>query len=294
MSAGPRRAPSGFREEQWRAFDRDGYLVLTDFLQESDVAEYLGAIERCTAADPAFDAARYYTRENVVELDPVLSALIDHPRHVGFAYDVFGELTKVHQSQIFVRPPNAEVTEWHRDGARAVPYGVFSPRLPLHLKVGYWLTDQSQEDMGNLVVIPGSHRSDHLAQYTTHEPAPGERQLCFPAGTMTLAHGSLWHRVAPNRTAGAVRRNLYISYSPSWLVSADRRRSSPDWLAAQPRERRILMRDYDDSYAGAKPPPEDFPLFLDRETGADRDPDAYVADVPLHLRRRRVTVERWL
>ena len=263
-------------------------------LGRSECAEYLAAIERCCASDPAFDAARYYTLENIVELDPLLSALIDHPRHVGFAYDIYGELTKVHQSQIFVRPPNADVTEWHRDGARAVPYGVFAPRLPLHLKIGYWLTDQSREDMGNLVVLPGSHRGQDLDEYTTHESAPGEKQLCFPAGTMTLVHCALWHRVAPNATAATVRRNLYVSYSPSWLISADRRRCSPAWLATLPRERRILMRDYDDPYAQAKPPPGDFPLFLDRETGADRDPGAYRDAVPLHLRRRRVTVERWL
>jgi ectoine hydroxylase-related dioxygenase (phytanoyl-CoA dioxygenase family) len=289
-----RRAPAGFTESAWRQLDRDGYLVLPDVLTGEEVAAYREAIDRCCASDPEFDPDRYYTRENVVELEPVLTELVDHPRHVGYAYDLYGEQTKVHQSQLFVRPPHAEVTEWHRDGARALPYGLFAPRLPFHLKVGYWLTDQSEEDMANLVVLPGSHRHEHLDQYTTHEPAPGERQLCFPAGTMTLMHCSLWHRVAPNRTARAVRKNLYISYCPSWITAADRVRSSRPWVETLSRERRILMRDYDDSYAHAKPPREDFPLFLDRESGSDRDPGAHRDEVPLHLRRRRVTVERWL
>jgi hypothetical protein len=289
-----RRAPDGFSEAQWRAFDRDGYLVVRDALEPRAVADLLAAIDRCCAGDPAFEPGRFYTRENFVELDPAFTELIDHPRHVGFPYDVYGELTKVHQSQLFVRPPRAEVTEWHRDGARVVPYGVFSPRLPLQLKIGYWLTDQSAEDMGNLVVIPRSHRREHLDQYTTHESAPGEEQLRFPAGTMTLMHCSLWHRVAPNLTAGAVRKNLYVSYCPSWITAADRLRSSRPWIETLSRERRILMRDYDDAYAHAKPPPEDFPLFLDRSSGADRDLGAYRDEVPLHLRRRRVAVERWL
>jgi hypothetical protein len=289
-----RRAPAGFEEAQWRQLDRDGYLVLPGVLDEAEIAHYLAAIERCCAADPSFDPARYYMREHMIELDPALTELIDHPRHVGFAYDVYGEQSKIHQSQIFVRPLNSDVTEWHRDGARVLPYGLFVPRLPLHLKIGYWLTDQSHEDMGNLVVIPGSHRWESLDQYTTHEPAPGEKQLCFPAGTMTLMHCSIFHRVARNDSGGVVRRNLYVSYCPSWITAADHVRSAPAWLATLTREQRILMRDYEYSYSNAKPPPEDFPLFLDRETGSDRDPGTHRDVVPLHLRRRRVTVERWL
>ena len=289
-----RRAPAGFTEAQWRAFDRDGYLVLEGALARNDVEPYREAIDRCCAADPEFDAGRFYTRENVVELHERFTELIDHPRHVGFAYDVYGEQTKVHQSQLFVRPPGGDVTEWHRDGARVVPYGVFVPRLPLQMKVGYWLTDLLEEDMGNLVVIPGSHRGGEIEQYTTHEPAPGEVQLRFAAGAITLMHGALWHRVAPNRTGRTVRRNLYVSYCPSWLTAADRLRSSRPWIATLSRERRILMRDYDDAYSHAKPPESDFPLFLDRESGSDRDAGAFRDGVPLHLRRRRVTVERWL
>lgn len=289
-----RRAPEGFREAQWRQFERDGYLVLPGALDAAALEGYLAAVERCCAADPAFDPRRYYERENVVELDPALTELIDHPRHVGFAWDIYGELTKVHESQLFVRPPHAAVTEWHRDGARAVPYRVLAPRLPLHLKVGYWLTDQSEPERANLTVVPGSHRRDYLEQYTTHEPAPGERQLCFPAGTMTLMHCSLWHRVAPNRSASVVRKALYVSYCPSWVVAVDRVRSSRPWIETLSRERRILMRDYDDPRASAKPPADDFPLFLDRESGADHDPGAHRDTVPLRLRKRRVTVERWL
>lgn len=289
-----RPAPAGFSESQWRAFERDGYLVVPDVLSPGERERYLGAIERVCEGDPEFDPARYYGRENVVELDPVLTELVDHERHVGFAYDLYGDQAKVHMSQIFVRPPRSEVTEWHRDGARIVPYDLFVPRLPLQLKIGYWLTDQMDERAANLVVVPGSHRLEHLDQYTTHEPAPAEKRLCFPAGTMTLMHCSLWHRVAENETASAVRRNLYISYCPSWVTSGDRVRSSASWVAGLTRERRILMRDYEDGYANAKPPPDDVPLFQARAGDADLDGPPYRDVVPIHLRRRRVPIERWL
>ena len=96
-------------------------------------------------------------QNTIDELTAAFAALVDHPRHVGYAYDLFGELLKLHQSQFFIRPPGGErYNIWHPDGARAVPYGTFSPELPLQIKIGFWLTDlpeakrrrpASQEDL---------------------------------------------------------------------------------------------------------------------------------------------------
>ena len=68
--------------------------------------------------------------------------------------------------------------------------------------------------------------------------------------------------------------------------------SDPAWLETLNREQRIIMRSYDNAYSNAKPPAYDFPLFLDRETGLDRDPNAYRDDVKLHRRKRRTRAER--
>ena len=69
--------------------------------------------------------------QNFVELDPVLSSLIDHPRHIGYVYDVYGEQLKLQLSEMFLRTPSGgRNNKWHPDGARALPYGIFSPILP--------------------------------------------------------------------------------------------------------------------------------------------------------------------
>jgi hypothetical protein len=107
---------------------------------------------------------------------------------------------------------------------------------------------------------------------------------------MTFMHCNLWHRVEPNES-DVVRKNLFYTYSPSWVVPADRYLSDPDWLAQQTRTRRILMRSYATGYERHKPPPADFPLFLDRESGSDRDPD-YPEHVELHRRKRRTWIEQ--
>lgn len=285
---GYRLAPAGFTEEQWETFLRDGIIIMEGALSQDEIDEYLAAIDRLTEADPNYKEGDRFYRENFVELDPTLAGLIDHPRHVGFAYDIYGELLKLHQTQLFLREPfQKQRNQWHPDGARVVPYGVFSPVLPLQIKVAYWLTDLPTADMGNLVVLPGSHRSQYQEAYDTYDTLPGELILRAPAGTMTVMHSSIWHKVEPN-LSNVTRKNFFIAYCPAWVTAADRIQSDPQWLKTLNREQRIIMRSYEQAYAYAKPPREDFPLFLDRDTGLDHDPDLYHERV-VRERRKRLT-----
>ena len=287
-----RLAPPGFSDEEWEIFERDGMLFFEDALDQNTIDELTAAIDRVCQSSPRFEAGQTFGCQNIVERDPAFAALIDRPSHVGYAYDLFGELLKLHQSQFFIRPPGGErYNIWHPDGARAVPYGTFSPELPLQIKIGFWLTDLPEAKMGNLVVLPGSHREQYIDEYDSHEPIDGEQVVTLKKGTMTLMHSSIWHRVEPN-DSDVVRKNIFYAYCPAWLTPADRVLSDPAWLETLNREQRIIMRSYDNAYSNAKPPASDFPLFLDRETGLDRNPDAYRDDVKLHRRKRRTWAER--
>ncbi|MDP6018316.1 MAG: phytanoyl-CoA dioxygenase family protein [Candidatus Latescibacteria bacterium] len=287
-------APPGFTAEQWETFEQDGIIFLEDALSPAEVTRYSDALDRIAAADDRFDPGETFGRENVVELDPALAELIDHPRHIGYAYDLFGELLKLHISQFFIRPPGMKKHNlWHPDGARALPYGVFSPRLPLQIKIGYWLTDLPEDNMGNLVVVPGSHREQYFDPYDTHESVDGELIVKVKAGTLTVMHSSIWHRVEPNTSATA-RKNIFYAYCPAWITAADRILSNPEWLQGLTREQRIIMRSYEYGYSHAKPPASEFPLFLDRNTGSDNDAGRYRDHVRLHRRKRRTKAEEWI
>jgi hypothetical protein len=287
-----RIAPPGFSPEQWETFNRDGIIFIENALSDAEVEAYLHAIERVASDDPKYREGQHYGPSNIVERDPVFAGLIDHSRHVGFAYDLFGELLKLHQSQLFLRPPGEKnYNIWHPDGARALPYGVFSPQLPVQIKIGYWLTDVPHEKMGNLVVMPGSHRKQYMPAYDTHESMPGEKILRFPKGTITVMHSSIWHRVEPNES-NVTRKNIFIAYCPAWVMPADRFHSSPEWLETLNREQRIIMRSYSHPYHNAKPPASEFPLFLDRETAEDRDAGMYPDHVQLHRRKRKTMHEK--
>lgn len=279
-------APRGFSGEQRAQFDREGILVLPGAIDADDVARYRDAVDRITGTH---DVERYpmFIKENVVELDRALEELIDHERHVGFVYDLFGEQLMLHSSQVFVRGgPSGPGNQWHPDGPRAVPYGVFTSR-PVQVKIAYWLTDVPTPGMANLVVRPGSQRDEYFDGYDTWEPASDELVLCPSAGDMLIMNGGVWHRVEANET-DVVRKNIFITYCPSWIVPGDRYTSDEAWLQTLPRERRIIMRSYAYPYQHAKPPAEDFPLYLDRDTGDDHDRDAYRDHVALERRKRRL------
>ena len=140
------------------------------------------------------------------------------------------------------------------------PTACFSPKLPLQIKIGYWLTDLPHEKMGNLVVLPGSHRQQYMDGYDTHDSVPGEMIVCPRKGTMTVMHSSIWHRVEPNES-DVVRYNIFVAYCPSWITSADRFHSSPEWLKTLNREQRIIMRSYSHAYHNANHPHLNFHSF---------------------------------
>ena len=287
-----RIAPPGFTQEQWKTFNEDGIIFIEDAISDEDIDIYKDAIDRVASKNPKYTQGGYLGMENIVERDLVFTGLIDHDRHVGYAYDLFGELLKLHQSQFFLRPPGGkQYNQWHPDGARALPYGVFSPNLPLQIKIGYWLTDLPHERMGNLVVLPGSHRQQYMNGYDTHKSLPGELIVCPRKGTMTVMHSSIWHRVEMN-DSDVVRYNIFVAYCPSWVTSADRFHSSKDWLETLNREQRIIMRSYSHAYHNAKPPASDFPLFLERDSGSEKDDEMYLDHVQLHRRKRQTMHER--
>jgi ectoine hydroxylase len=275
-------APPGFTKESWTTFARDGVLVIEDALDTAQVEALRAVVEK----------QKEITAMNVVQLHPAFTELIDHPAHIGYVYDVYGEMLKLLRSEYFQRPPRQEIrNKWHIDGPRSLPFEVFSPALPLRVKVGYWLTPLSDDDMGNLVYLPGSHHSPYLDEYHTHERNPAERQLRVRPGAMTLMWSGLWHRVAENN-GDLTRLNMFLEYGPSWVVTSDREHCAPGWLASLSRNRRILMREYDHPNRQVKPLDEDFPLFAPRDGEPDLQQDIYRDLVPLSLRKRTTWAEQ--
>lgn len=280
-----RKAPPGFTAEQWLAFRRDGLIHVENALDPADVERYRAAGLECAAA-LTYDPAHTNKVENIVAAHETFRDVIDHDRHIGYPYDLFGDQLKLAQSDLFIRPPGSVVNQWHVDGARALPFRVFSPVLPLKLRVGYWLTDLPHEDMGNMVYLPGSHAADYAQEHKGTADLPGQRVLTCRAGAMTIFHANIWHRIQANES-DRTRINLFLSYTPSWLNGyyfQDER-----WAGTLTREQRIIIRAYGrEQERFIRPPAADLPVF--------HDPDAPEPDpeVEVHKVHRLTRYEREL
>lgn len=93
--------------------------------------------------------------------------------------------------------------------------------------------DDVNEGNGPLYVVPGSHRW-HQTDLPTGQTADKEDQveITFPAGSMVLAFGGLWHRARP--TDGTRDRRLILfGYSPAWQKPAIYGRKPEDGLTSQ-------------------------------------------------------------
>jgi hypothetical protein len=280
-----RKAPQGFSAEEWREFSENGLVHLPDRIDPAAVERYLAAARALTEGKQV--STKHTNKvENPVRLSADLHDLIDHDRHVGYAYDMFGDYLRLAQNDLIVRQPGAVVNHWHIDGPRAVPYRVFSEVLPLKLRIGYWLTDVPHDNMGNLVYLPASHRPGYRGEHIGTGDIPGQRVLTCTAGSITVFHASLWHRVQPN-TSTSTRVNLFLSYTPCWVNGYYFH--DPVWARTLNREQRIILRPYgDDQEAFTRPPAEDLPVF--------DDPDSAVVEdgVEAHKVRRLTRFERTL
>ena len=252
-------APLGFTDGEWRTFRREGLIHREGVLSPEQADAMLEAAKELTSGR-VHDKEHTNKVENVIRAHPAFQQLIDLDAHIGYAYDIYGDQTRLSQNDLFVRPPGSIVNHWHFDGPRAVPYRAFSPVLPLKLRVGYWLTDLPRENMGNLLYLPGSQRADYEHEHTGVGDVDGQQSLICGKGSMTVFGANLWHRIQPN-TSDVTRVNVFLSYTPTW-VNGYYFQDEADFSGLT-REQRILLRPYGKSQEDfSRPPARDQPLYL--------------------------------
>jgi ectoine hydroxylase-related dioxygenase (phytanoyl-CoA dioxygenase family) len=210
--------------DQLRLFADRGYVVVPNVVEPHLVASALAEIDRMIHESPPPAEKRgfhFYWVNDVRAPNPLLSLLTD-----SSAFRVISVLIAPLQ---LVLPPQAQVSinvppfphrpgGPHLDGITVTEPsgrpGTFT------LLAGFFLTDQTQPDMGNLWVWPGSHHVG-AAYLTEHGPdallnlehpvypmAPPE-QVVGRAGDLFLGHYMLGHNMGGNLSAD-VRRVVYF------------------------------------------------------------------------------------
>jgi hypothetical protein len=218
--------------------ERDGFAVLPRKLPPELAEAVVSAIDRLTAEKRRENAAiRSVKLHNCVVLDPAFRALMMYEPALQLTYDAFGPMFHLNQSNFISRVKEedqeaarkdfAASIDWHADGPRPRNFPRVNGAMGLHyLKFGYFLTDLTHGTGGSLEVVRGSHKRDELDgkgfnEFTIEDYASDVVRFDVEAGSVVAFHQALWHAAYPNQS-DMERKNVYISYCPTWMRPIDR------------------------------------------------------------------------
>lgn len=263
--------PLALTAEQRRAFDEDGFFLVEDALSPEVVAELLDVVDRRYAGYKAERALgdEAFQMRNVVAMDPLFLRLVDHAVMLPLVVDIMGFNIQLRTSHADVRPPQPASDGEHELGA---PDGFFPwhsdapmwgwPRVQgqipfMEMKIGYYLTDLTTPNSGEICVVRGSHLSEQpVAADGTRSIDPADIvSVNVRPGTALVWRTQLLHALRPNLSP-APRRCLYYGYQPRWIRPSDFHHQRPETLArCTPVQRQLLgeLGTGQTNYAGDDP-----------------------------------------
>ncbi len=212
------------RDELRASFDRDGFVVVRQFLPPSEFAELNSNLDRYISevVPTLSDADAFYhdrTRPDSLKQlqhmgnDAFFADYRANPRWLALAEDLLGESVEAKEPEWFNKPSGTmHPTPPHQDNY----YFCLEPPKVITM----WLTlDPVDEENGCLRYVPGSHRrgirphgasdvlgfSQGILDYGTEDEAR-EFKVQLQPGDLTIHHGETVHRADPNRSDSRSRR----------------------------------------------------------------------------------------
>ncbi len=235
------------RERQ--QFNDQGYLIVEDAVSHdqlqriSDVCDRLLKVKR----DAGLASDKAYSHSDIIGYDPVFVEMIDSATTFTKVWGILGWNIYLYHSHLDVTPPagpnrsaDGRTVAWHQDSMRVNDEIESSPRPRLSLKIGYFISDVSQPDRGNTLIVPGSHLQDE-----TDVPAdgksspPGALPVCVPPGAAVIIDRRLWHSRSINHSP-ITRKVLWMGYSYRWLRPKDEMTVEHLYPHLDPIQRQIL------------------------------------------------------
>ncbi len=193
-------------------FQRDGFVVLENFLAHADLDPVNAALDEhwrtATAAGEA-DAQKAAFAHIKCEVllwwdadreNPAVDALYRHPALAQATDEILGPGYDRLHTLIAYSLPGGTGQAWHQD-CRAKDPAKFNVNRLVY-------TQHTTREDGAVVVVPGSHKLD-LPVGGEQDDLPGQVIICPTAGTVVFLHGRCFHRVLPNRSA---RRRVSVNF----------------------------------------------------------------------------------
>lgn len=238
----PLAQPGPLTDDERFLFDVTGYLIVPGALSASEVTACREAAERAHAAHPP---GEWRQLGAVYEREPAIEPLIDHPSVFPKVRALLGDYFILQSSWCTRSPPGFAGGNFHQDGSSVYEFRRLGTPVPLvQLRIGFFLTDQTEPNQGNLVIIPGSHNARvPLPKGTPPEAVPIAQVLRGEPGTAVLFHQGVWHCGTRNEMSYP-RYIQHMVYAPPWLIPSDRKRNDPEFLARTTPLRRALLGEW--------------------------------------------------
>ena len=234
--------PGPMTERERFCFETAGYLVIPDALTPDEVAACLEAAKRVHAPYPQ-DAWRQLGA--VYEQEPAVESLIDHPSIFSKVRALLGDYFILQSSWCTVAPPGFHGGGFHQDGSGPYEFRRLALPTPLvQLRIGFFLTDQTQPNMGNMVMVPGSHNvAMPIPRDGDDTPLPIQEVICGKPGTALMFHQGVYHCGTKNEM-DFHRYIQHVVFAPPWLIPSDRLRNDPAFLERTTPLRRALLGEW--------------------------------------------------
>jgi ectoine hydroxylase len=226
-------------------FESWGYFIIPAVLSRPEVDECLAASKRLheRAGSTTFaQVGRGYEAEHALE------ALIDHPAVLPKVRGLYGDRFIMQAGWNTTQPAGGKTGGWHQDGSGAYDFGLLGYPTPLiQLRASFLLNDQLTPRLGNMEMIPGSHRS--RLRLPRHAAGPDRdlpigQVICAAAGSVLVFHNAVWHRACAH-DGDYDRYTMHYIYSPPWVRPADRLTNDPGFLQRTTGLRRSLMGEFE-------------------------------------------------
>lgn len=211
-------------DDERACFERDGYLIVRNALDDDTLASVRRAAahhDRAFRDHPGVTPYHILNRHDLVGRDDVFLDLVDAPRTFPKVFGVLGWNIQCFHTQLVVTPPSPAAAPgggyaWHQDNNRMnIDFETPPPHPRVSVKVGYFATDLPEPGMGNLSVVPGSHRLGRPALDLFEEP-DGAVQITAAAGDAIIFDRRIWHAASTNHSE-TTRVFVTYGYAYRWI-----------------------------------------------------------------------------
>ena len=258
-------------EEEARKFKRDGYFIVPDALPSDMVRDLVVAVDRVDKEERARmdkSATARINHYDFIGKDDRFLPLLDWYKTFPKVWGILGWHIQLYHTHMTVTPPaephktfekDGPGLGFHQDSGRINQDFDMTPRPRISLKIGFFLTDTTEQGRGNFYVLPKSQTQNTFPGEDRNAPHKDATPVLVPPGSAVFFDRRIWHSASTNYWKEP-RRVLFYGYSYRWLRPRDDMQVEHYLDRCTPIQKQLLGVSYSGGRGYTSPTPEDAPL----------------------------------